>query len=192
MNFWELLQNLGIYTLMIAGLSFVARAIVLQYFSKDLEKFKSTLTMTAYEHQIRFSRLHEKQAAIIEKTYANAVKLYYASSTFLRRYPAAKEEENQQNIRILWKAADRFRIYFETHRIYFNAEVSEKIMNLNENLSKAISVLVSFADGQLLTTDGKIVMSEWSKAMDVMEKEIPPIKAALEDSFRKILGVRIP
>jgi hypothetical protein len=35
-------------------------------------------------------------------------------------------------------------------------------------------------------------MSEWSKAMDVMEKEIPPIKATLEDSFRKILGVRIP
>jgi hypothetical protein len=192
MNFWELLQNLGVYALMIAGLSFLARTIVLQYFSKDLEKFKSTLTMTAYEHQIRFSRLHEKQAAVIEKTYANAVKLYYASSTFLRRYPAAKEEENQQNIRTLWKAADRFRIHFETHRIYFNAEVSEKIMNLNENLSKAVSVLVSFADGQFLTTDGKIVMSEWSKAMDVMEKEIPPIKATLEDSFRKILGVRIP
>jgi len=187
MNFWELLQNLGIYTLMIAGLSFVARAIVLQYFSKDLERFKSTLAMTAYEHQVRFSRLHEKRAKVIEETYTNLVDLYDVSIRFLDRFAYNQKEAATAIVQNVLKAMSRFMTHFERHRIYFDSEVSEKIIRLNEAISDALNVPLGDAMGA--PHIGECLSSDFIKEM---KDKIPPIKADLEEAFREILGVIRP
>lgn len=192
MNFWGLLQNLGIYALMVAGLTFLAKTVVLQYFSKDLERFKSELAMAAYEHQIRFSRLHEKRAKVIEETYSNLVNLYFLSSLFLRMFPFSKKELDDQNVSDLLEAMGNFVTHFERHRVYFNSEVSEKIVRLKEGLSRAFSMPLGFSTKQILTADRQVEMKEWGRAMDMMQKEIPPIKADLEDTFRELLGVIQP
>ena len=192
MNFLELLQNLGIYTLMIAGLSFLARSIVLQYFSKDLEKFKSTLAMAAYEHQIRFSRLHEKRAEIIGQTYADIVDLHNKASIFVGAYREADDTQKQENLKALWSAVSQFRTHFQKHRIYFDKDLSEKIALLENKLAEACNVLAAFALKRILTTNQEIVWTEWGKAVEIMKKDVPPIGTALEDKFREILGVIEP
>jgi hypothetical protein len=187
MNFLELLQNLGIYTLMIAGLSFLARSIVLQYFSKDLERFKSTLAMAAYEHQIRFSRLHEKRAKVIEETYANLVDLYDVSIRFLDRFPYKQREEATAIVQDVLKATSRFMTHFERHRIYFDSEVSGKIIRLNEAILDALNVPLGDAIGAPHV--GECLSRDF---INEMKDRIPPIKTDLENAFREILGVIRP
>lgn len=207
MNFWEVMKSLGIFGGIGAFMFFLARSLFTHILSKDterfktnlqlesrreIESFKSNLAQTGYEHQVRFSRLHEKRASVIEETYANIVNLYYASARFLRMFPVSGKEPDDQNVSNLLEAMSSFVTHFERHRIYFDSEVSEKIVRLNEGLSKAINMPLAFSTKQLLTPDRKVEMQEWSRAWDVMQKEIPPIKADLEDTFRELLGVIEP
>lgn len=191
MNFWDLLQNLGIYALMVAGLSFMARAVVLQYFSKDLEKFKSAIAMAAYEHQVRFSRLHEKRAKVMEEMYANLVDLYDVSSRFLDRFPFSPKEEAYTIIHEVLKAVNRFSTHFERHRIYFDSKISEKIVRLNDAIQSVLNV--PLADAMGAPSIPELVGDCLSRdVINEMRDRIPPIKTDLEDAFREILGVIRP
>jgi len=172
---------------MVAGLSFLARAIVLQYFSKDLEKFKSTLAMTAYEYQVRFSRLHEKRAKVIEETYANLLDLYDLSNRFLDRFPYTQGEVPTAIIQGVLKTTSRFMTHFERHRIYFDSNVSEKIIRLNDAILGALDV--PFADAMGAPHIGDCLSRDF---INEMKDKIPPIKADLENAFRELLGVIEP
>ena len=57
----------GIFYFLIASglITWLIRQIFLNYFNKDIEKFKSEIK----QEQIRFSRLHEKRAEVIEELY---------------------------------------------------------------------------------------------------------------------------
>jgi len=207
MTGWEVLKSLGIFGGIGAFVFFLVRSLFSHILSKDIERFKknlqlesqqeiesfkSKLAQTAYEHQVRFSRLHEKRASVIEETYANLVNLYYASAQFLRMFPVREKEPDGQSVSNLLEAMSSFVTHFERHRIYFDSEVSEKIVRLKEGISKAINMPLGFSTKQILTTDTKVEMKEWSQAMDMMQKEIPPIKADLEEAFRELLGVIQP
>jgi len=74
------LVTLGGQTVLLAIVAFLARSLMSSLMAKDLEAFKADLEsksnvaierlradlqLTAFEHQIRFSKLHERRAEVL-------------------------------------------------------------------------------------------------------------------------------
>jgi hypothetical protein len=208
MGFGEIITAIGGSAVLFGAMAWLVRSVINHFLSKDLEKFKlnlqresqqelmrlqSSLQLVELEHQIRFSELHERRAEIIAELYSRAVGLYRAASAFVKLYQSLNEVKNRENIKSLWNAADKFRNYFDKHRIYFNENTCTTIDSFNEALSKACSNLIVFIqDAPALSLTAAQIWDEWNKAMALMEGDVPKIRKSLEESFRKILGVLRP
>jgi len=159
MGFKEIITAIGGSAVLFAAMAWLTRSVIIHFLSRDLEKFKlklqeesqlelirlqSSLQLVEFEHQIRFSKLHERRAEIIADLYSKAVELHRRASTFVRLYQSLDEDKNKENTKDLWKAADEFRNYFDKHRIYFNKDTCTTIDSFNEALSQASSNLIFF------------------------------------------------
>jgi 7-cyano-7-deazaguanine synthase in queuosine biosynthesis len=208
MGFGEIITAIGGSAVLFGAMAWLVRSVINHFLSKDLEKFKlnlqresqqelmrlqSSLQLVELEHQIRFSKLHERRAEIIAELYTRAVGLYRAASAFVKLYQSLDEAKNKENIKSLWNAADKFRNYFDEHRIYFNENTCTTIDSFNEALSKACSNLIVFIqDAPALNLTTAQIWDEWNKTMTLMEGDVPKIRKSLEESFREILGVLKP
>jgi len=208
MGFNEIIAAIGGSAVLFAAMAWLTRSVINHFLSRDLEKFKlklqeesqqelmrlqSSLQLVAFEHQIRFSQLHERRAKIIAELYSKVVELYRKVSTFVRLYKSLEEAKNKENIKDLWKAADEFQNYFDKHRIYFNKDTCTIIDSFNEALSQASSNLIVFIqNAPQITLTAKQIWDEWNKSMKLIEDTVPKIKESLERSFREILGVLKP
>lgn len=206
MDISGIITAIGGSAVLFGAVAWLARSIVTHVLSKDIEKFKvnlqaesqkelvrlqSSLQLTEFEHQVRFSQLHERKVNILSEMYSRLVVLHRAASTFVRFYPSVKPEKQKEYLGQLWNAADAHGEYFDKHRIFFKNELCEKIDGLNGALSKASSLLATFVSGAnvIKVSDGQ-VLEEWNKAMSILENEVPIIKQLLEQSFREELGVQ--
>lgn len=203
MNVWEFLLNLGLFSAIVSAIAYVAKSLISQYFSKgieaykvqlqnnsqrEIESLKSVLARTAYEHQIRFSRLYEKLAEVTEETYSNLVDLCRTASKFVALFHS-NEDLRLKYRNMLWQAADKFLLDFERHRIYLDPDVTKKITGLKEAISSATAALANLADTEFPEKYPETIFREWEKASGIMEKDVPPIEAALTRTFQELLGV---
>lgn len=177
---------------LIGAVAWLIRSLTVHVLSQDLESFKTKLQSAAFEHQVRFTNLHERRASIIAELYNKLVVLHDAASSFVRWYVSVSSEEKRQRLEQLWRAADDYNTYFGRHRIYFDQATCDKIVSLNEALSKACSMLASFAhEGTALAVSHDQIFDEWKKALGVLDQDVPKVKQTLEDSFRQLLGVEV-
>jgi hypothetical protein len=145
---------------------------------REIESLKPVLEQRAYEHQVRFSRLHEKRAKVIEETYANLVDLYDLSVRFLDIFPYSKTKGIPPTVQQIVQATGRFMSHFERHRIYFDSVVSEKITRLNEAILDAVDAPLADAVGARVIGD---CLSRDS--INEMKNRIPPIRTDLPKKY---------
>lgn len=177
---------------LLGAVAWLVRSLMLHLLSKDLESFKGQLQLAAFEHQVRFSQLHERRASILAELYSKVVQLHRTASSFVHWYQSANDADKKRRLKLLWQAADEYVGYFEQHRIYFDETTCAKVDSLNDALSKATSVLAVIAEEReyLAVTDEQI-FDEWKKAVAVLDMDAPKLKKSLEDCFRQILGVEV-
>ena len=77
-----LLVSIGGAGALLAVFLYVGRSVFQSFLDKDLEKFKTELQRTATEHQIVFSRLHEKRADVIAELYGLLVTATWEAQSF--------------------------------------------------------------------------------------------------------------
>ena len=86
MEFWkQFVTMLGGFGMLVFALSWLARTLVSYFLSKDVEKYKASLRTETdielerlraqlqienFRRQIRFSKLHEKQAEVLAQLYS--------------------------------------------------------------------------------------------------------------------------
>lgn len=183
------LAAVGGSAVLIGAVAWLVRSLMLHLLSKDLETFKGQLQLAAFEHQVRFTQLHDRRASTLADLYSKIVQLHRAATSFVQWYASASEKHRLEQ---LWQAADDYQSYFEKHRIYFDPPTCDKVDSLNGALSRATSVLAVFAhEGKSVTATEEEVFKEWEKAMAAIDQEIPKLKRAIEDCFRGILGVEV-
>jgi hypothetical protein len=204
----EIITAIGGSAALFGAMAWLARSVITHVLSRDLEKFKtnlqaetqqelirlqSSLQLVEFEHQVRFSRLHERQVDIVSEMYSRLVLLHRTASTFVRYYHSVDAQTKNEHVRQLWDAADKFNDYFEKHRIYFAKDVCSKIQGLNSKLSEACSQLVFFfQEAAAIKVTEDQIWEIWNKGMETIESEVPKIKELLEQSFRELLGVLQP
>ena len=136
MDIWtSVLLAIGGSAGILVVLGFLARSVIRAWLAKDLEKFKVELKSTsdtaierlkadlqraAFEHQVRFSKLHEKRAEVIAQLYKYLAETTWAIEDFVQPFegePSRKEKYDPTWNKIVecYRFLDQHRIYYSEH-----------------------------------------------------------------------------
>lgn len=192
----QLLANVTIGATIIAAVAWVAKSIVKHLLTKDIDNYKTRLKAEAdrinFEHQVRFSRLHEKRAAVIAELYKKLVEMIRASGSFVSPAQWSGEPSKQEKWKIAFKAIMDFHNYYDQHKIYFTPAVCVKLDLMFNKVFDPVNQFSFFVlyPEHVVGEVGAEKFETWRKAWTSIDKEdVPEARKALEQDFREILGV---
>jgi hypothetical protein len=189
----ELIKLLGGFAIFAGALAWLIKSIITHFLSKDVEKYKSRLSaeaareieqfknqlqMVALEHEVRFSKLHEKRAEIIADFWGL---LYEADMSVRTLEVRIKEKHTESVVVAAAKQAheackDAFKFY-EKNRLYFSKDLSDKIHRI---LSTMELTAAAYPYAEVRTSALEI----WDK----QSRQIMSIMDDVEHEFRVMLG----
>src|SRR5580658_2945735 len=96
MELWKVvLVSVGGNAMLLLAVAFLGKSLIGNFLAKDLEKFKGDLQLAAVEHQIRFSRLHDKRATVLADLYKLLVVAAWETESFVSPVQWAGEPDKQ-------------------------------------------------------------------------------------------------
>lgn len=156
-----------------------------------IEHLKNQLQLKTIEHQVRFSRLHEKRASVIAELYGYLVESLWEAETFLSPMQwAGDPDKNVQHATAMNKLAEFYR-FFDKHRIYLPDVLC---ISLEEFVSSvrgrviSYGVYVQIPEGTRNETTLKQMETAWRDGWDEIKVRVPQARKVLETEFRQLLG----
>lgn len=163
-----------------------------------LENYKNQLEISKNEHQIKFSKLHEERAKIIESIYHNfyelEVKLEHMTTLF--QGPGWRTDTERDNDAIK-KYTDTCEL-LEKNRIYFTENLCDKLSSALENYSAIIEQMLKAKSHAKFESDGSGFrfpekegsLDLWKDAEKKVKREIKNLRLELATEFRELIGVK--
>ena len=202
----SVLLAFGGNAILIAALAWLARSVLQHWLTKDVETFKAALLQQyavenerlrhdlqtrAIEHQVSFSKLHERRAEVVAETYAKLVEAFWAMQSFTSIVEWQGEPTKLEKYQgAMDKSADYFR-YFDKNRIFLPADLCSKLDEFMRGLrSEAVNFGV-WVQTEASSKSGKFGSEKfeaWQKAWKYFENEAPQARQLLEEELRKILS----
>ncbi len=189
-----------------AVLGWLSKSLVSQLLTKDVEVFKAKLKSESeeasqklrhdlekatIEHQVRFSKLHEKRAEVIAELYSLLVQAYWDISNFVSPMQSSGEPSQYEKYATAMNAVADFYRFFDKRKIYLPekscAQVDEFVREMR-NKAIGFGVYAKYEDEQLPAGSIKEKLDAWTEAWGYLEKKVPEAKSALENELRSILG----
>jgi len=204
METWQtILLAIGGNTALIAVLAFLGKSFVEKILARDskrfeldlkskadaaIEQLKSQLQLQTIEHQVRFSRLHEKRATVIAELYGRLAETLWAVEGFLSPMEFVGEPPKQEKYATAMNKIAALYQFFDKNRIYFPAPLCESLEQFIQRIR-----LLAIELGVYLPHQGRGVPSEqqistWHKNWEAIKSEVPHARQGLEDEFRALLG----
>ncbi len=149
--------------------------------TRKVQEVETEFLRLSNEHQIRFSKLHEKRGEVISELYSRLYDYYWAVCGLLRNFHCPGL--NEQDFKKLDDKSYKFSDYFHKHRIFFNEDICSKIDEIIPTLYSAYVPL------ERRDINDNHLEEDWQKCADIVQKQYPKIKESLESDLRKILGV---
>ncbi len=180
-------------------------------FQKEIENHKQVLTskteylkneLAIYTHQqnVRFTRLDEKRADVLEKIFEAIYEIQRVIYDGLDFY-GKKEEDYYNNIKysdqLTEKLSNLIRdlsFYRGVKKIYFTPKLDKIIKDGCSELTKVREITYSFRDfSNMSSSDLKalqeIIILKWEAVHRVYNQKFGPIKKEITLEFRTLLGV---
>ena len=192
--------------MLLAALGVLARSLLGQVLTKDLERFKADLLaasaasterlkhelhIAAQERHVLISKLHERRATVIAELYGMLVEAHWAAQDFASPIEWSGEPTKREKfVTATNKSVDFFR-YFDKNRIYLPSELCAKLEAFNREMRAKVvgfGVYVRLEEPGMPDESSRRKMDAWSAASDYFDKEAPKTRAALEAELRKIIG----
>lgn len=152
----------------------------------EIERLKSSLQMAATEHQVRFSKMHEKRAQVIDDIYTKLTDAFYDGRRFVLTGEHGSEKEFARVGRELWEIF----VFIERHRIFLPETVCVLLENHFSQLNNTVITAGVFGGIQNPTNE---TAAETNAAIiegfKRFETDIPAARKVLAAEFRKMLGV---
>ena len=207
-NIEAVLLAFGGSTALIALLAFLARSLLSQLLAKDLklfeaklvqasatatEELKHQLSLVAHEHHIRFNRLHDKQAEVLEGIYAKLLDFEDASSAMTLADNSTPEHLMEFSLRRAEDAGRELAQYIRTHQLYLPADTSSQLQKLLDRVTSLLSSCSFNLVGKKLQNSGRSDLfpeskDAWTAVHKYLELEAPVVRREVEAEFRKHLG----
>lgn len=153
-----------------------------------LEHLKSTLQMAALEHEVRFSKLHEKRGEVIDELYTGLVDAINAASRFVHVEAFDAEKRMDEGTAAETK-------YWEFHdlvmrrRIYLHESTCKLLVNILNKVRSAFVKAKVYAPIEGEEENNEARKEALLTAVKAFSDEIPEGQRALEKEFRSLLGV---
>lgn len=156
-----------------------------------IEHLKNELQIRTIEHQVRFSRLHEKRASVIAELYGHLVEALWEAESFLSPMEWAGEpNKKEKHQKAMNKLVELYR-YFDKHRIYLPPEACASLEALVQNVRSQVTkfgVWVRYEDYELTGDSHTQKNDAWDSGWDAIKNQVPIARKSLEDEFRTLLG----
>jgi hypothetical protein len=163
--------------------------------SGRLEKYKGDLQQATSEHSVRFQKLHAERAESIRDFYAYLSQLDQSLASTLARFQHASDKPLHEKISELALNFNVTREYFIPRRIFFEESTCvlvDRILDLAKGIFFDITTYEADPSHPQYAYDRKLLLERaefWEKARKAHENEFKELKHALEDNFRKLLGI---
>lgn len=163
---------------------------------QKVEEFRTSLRMSAFEHEIRFLRLHEKRAEILAELYKKLVEAVSAARVFVTPINLGIDEEadkKRYKDAIAIEKSTLFYDYFDIHRIFLNDELCSKLEILFKHIRTPIIEHAFFLEHPNFEVKlGSDKIDIWSKAWKaLLKKEYQKPERRLKMSLEKYWGFKI-
>ena len=193
------LASSTILAVVLVVLGWLARSFFLQVLSRDIEQYKvklqsevallrSDLEKAGIEHQIRFESLHARRAEVIAELYRLIVQAETDASSMARPVQWAGEPSQREKYLQANRSGDELNKFFLQNRIYFREGLCTRIDDFVRGLHRAPIVFRPVIDATESGRHHRARVENWTDTWDALTKEVPPIKAAIEQEFRELLG----
>ncbi len=156
----------------------------------SIERLKSQLQVTAAERNVRYSKIFERTAETVAETYKRLLAFHDAVASYTSPVEWQGEPTKAEKRKI---AGDRYKEFLDFYRpncLFLPKETERRIDEFYPKLhSMAVEFMWGIEEGRD-RVDRKTNPDKdtWIKAMDFMNKEVPPLLNLLKDDLRKILG----
>ena len=156
--------------------------------AQNLEKFKADLQQAGIEHQIRFSKLHEKRATVLAELYKLLVEAFWQVSDFISPGQFGDPDRKQQYVDARNAVTAYFR-FFDQHRIWLPPELCDPLENFADQLRDptiklGVYLQINHPTEQTLQKQQEV----WDKAWETVSSDIPKLRLGIEAAFRTLLG----
>lgn len=174
----------------VAVMAYLAKRLLDQVFSRELEQFKhelraqhelelertrADLRVEAHRQETRFSGFHERRVDVLTELYRRLVKAQTAHLILFHR-GRPTEEELSQATRDGWE----FQTYFAENLVFVPKPLLADVGAARDGLNEAKHLLLSIDEGSY--------MEHKVKAGRILNRQIPELLGRIQDVARRIVG----
>ena len=207
MEIWQaILLNFGGTATLLVVLGWLARSIGTQLLTKDIERFKSELSvasvaaterlkhdlqLVATEHQVKYSKLQARRGKVIAEMYSLLVKAHWASQSFVSIAEFGGEPTKSEKYADAMDKSAEFYRYFDKNRIFLPpafCALTEEFLTKMRRKVVGFGVYVTQDENHMQDDAHKAKFDAWIEAADYFDKEVPAAREALENELRTLLG----
>lgn len=193
--------------------SFAVREWIKNRFSRDLEKFKSDLslenqtlrsqieiqqlkfkselTRVENEHQTRFSQTYSIKAQMIRQLYEKLIKAEKSFIDLLKPLKWSGEEPEEEQAKKAVEHGNSLMNFFHENEIIFDENICRTVDQINKELMERWS---EYNVGNMIKNQGGSADNQWAKNRwenfdKTFKQTIPELKDELKKKFREELGI---
>lgn len=152
----------------------------------EIERLRAQLSISATEHEVRFSRLHEKRAEVIAETYSLLKELFYRLGDYVKIFEPAGDSPREQRRQAAVDAHRAFRTYYTGRLVFIPKATATKLEAIDFQLVKTFNEFVFGVD--MASNTSTNTMDKWTKIFERVSGEIKNALSELEEEFRQLLG----
>lgn len=204
-NWQEIFTTVGSTAVIVGAGTFLTKSLINQFLTRDVEKFKArlqadaameieklknSLQMVTVEHQVRFSKLHEKRAEIIADLYVRLVRAERDAIDIVGAVSWDYDKRQVEFEAIHQKLVDLI-VFVAQNRIYLPEPVCERLQNFFVTAKLNVMQMSAWAPPVERSPDPTRYEEEIQGFREIFlagQAEIPAARKALESEFRMILG----
>jgi hypothetical protein len=198
MNWTTIISVFGGSIAFFSAAAWLAKSLVSHFLKKDvetykaqlqfdqslmMEKFRADLEKVSLEHQVKFSKLHEKRAEVIAELYSLIVLANDAIESCLEAFQAKKKQASLANTAT--QRGDELANHITFNKIYFSLALSRELDELSVCL---IDAAISYK----FYCEDSPKKESWENIESLLSEATIDASSALriaEAEFRELLGV---
>ncbi|MEW5874770.1 MAG: hypothetical protein AB1752_06265 [Candidatus Zixiibacteriota bacterium] len=179
----QILKEVLSPAILLVALAFIVRKVFERALDRDIVQFRSELEKTLFEHQTRFSLLHQRRGEVSSEVYRLLVNACDRLDALVHiMQPSGQDLLGKKEATLA--AVDEFRRYSREHMIFLTQDIVQRIENVQSSMDEVLAAFIVGQPGESYQRDSTGL---WEKAWGKVNTDLPPLKWQLEHSLRSVL-----
>ncbi len=157
--------------------------------TNEIEKVRLRYTIASHRLQVSYAGLLKKRADVIEELYRLIVDTEEVFGRFVGlaewKGDPTKNELRREGGRLLYE----FLRNYKRNRIYFSEHVCDNLKSYSDSIYKVIMPLSIALTVQVEEGQSSEFTTKWMESNKDFNEQIPQVRKAIEEEFRRLLGV---